>query len=322
MSDPLVSIVMPCYNYGRYLRDCLDGTLNQTLKCEIEIIAVNDASPDNMRDILLEYAARDSRVRVIDRQVNKGHIFTVNEGIAAAKGRYLARIDPDDRHHPCFLETLVPVLEADTSIGLAYGNINIINEHGITTQERADTQHGGRDFTGNEFIELLKKNFICAPTVLARREAWMQAWPVPEGLAFNDWYFNIMLARRWTYHYCDRVLADYRVHGSNHHSKVSADGSEERSVLRLLEMVYASTEADPVLEQAKLAAKGEVYASQYIDFARKYFGHGQLREARRCFAEAWRARPESMREGDSLRLWLATFIPPDMYAWLKRRVKR
>ena len=280
---------------------------------------MNDASPDNTIDILRSYA--DPRLKIIDRRENRGHVFTVNQGLAAATGKYLVRIDPDDRHHPQFLCKTVPVLEANGQIGLAYGNIDIINDTGEVTVRSADTQHGGKDFTGNELIALLKKNFICAPTVIARREAWMSAWPVPEGLAFNDMYFNIMLARGWTFYYCDDVLADYRVHGSNWHAKVSQDGSEERSVLWLLNKVYAEPETDPALEEAKQSAKAEVYASQYLDFATKYFGHGMNADARRCYKEAWRWSPESFRHGAHMRLWLASFLPRNWYKSAKSLIK-
>ena len=319
MSEPLVSFVVPCYNYGRYLRDCLDRIFAQEGGYEIEVIAVNDASPDDTLDILRSYS--DPRLKIIDRRENLGHVFTVNEGMEAARGKYVVRIDPDDRHRTHYLKMLVPVLEANPSIGLAYANVAIMDDAGVINVEHADSVHGGRDFTGNELIALMKKNFICAPTVIARREAWMSAWPVPAGLAFNDWYFNLMLARRWTFHYCDEVLADYRVHGSNHHSKISADGSEERSVIWLLDKLYAETEADAALEAAKRAAMGEVYASQYLDFATKYFGHGMNADSRRCFAEAWRWCPEKFRSGPHLRLWLATFLPSPLYESMKRRLK-
>lgn len=319
VSKPEVSFVIPCYNYGRYLRDCLDRIFAQEGAYEIEVIAVNDASPDDTIDILRSY--RDPRLRIIDRQENRGHVFTVNQGIEAARGKYLVRIDPDDRHRTHFLKTLVPVLEANASIGLAYANIAIMDGAGVINVERADTVHGGRDFVGNELVSLMKQNFICAPTVIARREAWLSAWPVPEGLAFNDWYFNLMLARSWDYYYCDEVLADYRVHGSNHHSKISADGSEERSVIWLLNKLYAETEADAALEAAKLAAKNEVYAAQYLDFAQKYFGHGMNAEARRCFGEAWRWCPERFKGGPHWRLWLATFLPRPLYDSMKKLVR-
>ena len=319
MFTPLISFVIPCYNYGRYLRDCLDRIFAQVGEYEIEVIAVNDASPDDTIDILRSYT--DPRLKIIDRRENKGHVFTVNEGMQAARGKYVVRIDPDDRHRTHFLKTLVPVLEANPSIGLAYANVAIMDGEGKITVEHADDVHGGHDFTGNELIALMKRNFICAPTVIARREAWMSAWPVPEGLAFNDWYFNLMLARRWTFHYSDQVLADYRVHGSNHHSKISADGSEERSVIWLLDKLYAEIESDPELEAAKRQAKGEIYAAQYLDFARKYFGHGMNAEARRCFAEAWRWCPELFQQGTSLRLWLASMMSRSAYECLKRVIK-
>ena len=320
MSSPLVSFVVPCYNYGRYLRDCIDHVLGQAGGYEIEVIAVNDASPDDTINILSSYS--DPRLKIIDRRENKGHVFTVNEGFEAARGKYLVRIDPDDRHHPQFLLKTVPVLESEPSIGLAYGNVNIIGPEGQLWVERSDTQHGGKDFRGNELIALMKCNFICAPTVIARREAWMSAWPVPKGLAFNDWYFNLMLARKWDYFYCDDVLADYRVHGQNHHIKISVDGSEERSVLWLLDKLYSEIEADPSLESAKQRAKSEVYASQYLDFARKYFGHGMNAQSRRCFAEAWRWNPEDFRRGDLLRLWLAAYLPRPWYEAIKKLLRR
>jgi glycosyltransferase involved in cell wall biosynthesis len=317
LTTPLVSFVIPCYNYGRYLRDCLNGILSQKGGYDIEIIAVNDASPDDTIDILRSYT--DPRLKIIDRRENKGHIFTVNEGIAAATGKYLVRIDPDDRHHPHFLQKTVPILEQNLEVGLVYGNINLINAEGVITQERADSVHGGKDFKGNEFIALMKNNFICAPTVIARREAWLSAWPVPEGLAFNDWYFNLMLARQWEYYYVDEVLADYRVHGSNWHSKVSKDGSEERSVLQLLDQLYAQQETDPVLQAAKLAARAEVYASQYLDFATKYFGHGMNRDSRRCFLSALRHQPALLTTQPRIaRYLLATFLPRSWYNAIKK----
>lgn len=319
MSGPTVSFVIPCYNYGRYLRDCLDSILNQEGGYEVEVIAVNDGSPDDSIDILRSYT--DPRLKIIDRKQNRGHIYTVNEGIQAASGKYLVRIDPDDRQHRHFLIKTVPILEQYPEVGLVYGNINQIDAGGRVTAERTDTVHGGHDFKGNELVALMKQNFICAPTVIARREAWMQAWPVPEGLAFNDWYFNLMLARRWQYYYVDEVLADYRVHGSNWHTKVSADGSEERSVLRLLDMLYAEVEQDAELERFKRAAMNEVYASQYLDFATKYFGHGLLKESRRCYAKAWRWCPELFRRGAHSRLWLAAWLPPSWYERMKKLIQ-
>lgn len=318
MSVPLVSFVVPCYNYGRYLRDCLDRIFRQEGGYDIEVIAINDCSTDDTLEILRSYD--DPRMRIIDHEVNRGHIFTVNEGLAAATGKYIVRIDPDDRHRLNFLRRTVPILERYPEVGLVYADVALINAAGEVTAACSDTDHGGKDFKGNELIPLLKKNFICAPTVVARREAWMEAWPVPDGLAFNDWYFNIMLARKWEFYYVHAVLADYRVHASQHHTKVASDGTEERSVMWILDRLYSEREGDPALERAKQAAKREVYGSQFTDFGTKYFWFSDNANSRRCYLNAIRHDRRRLRDPRILRQLVATFIPRSMYDRAKRMV--
>ncbi|HEX2781891.1 MAG TPA: glycosyltransferase family 2 protein [Gemmatimonadaceae bacterium] len=320
MNAPIVSFVVPCYNYGRYLRDCLDRIFAQEGGYDIEVIAINDCSSDDTLAILRSY--QDPRLKIIDHEVNRGHIFTVNEGLRAATGKYVVRVDPDDRHHRHFLRRTVPILESHPEVGLVYGDVSLIDAEGRVTQQCSDVDHGGRDFKGNELIPLLKKNFICAPTVLARREAWMEAWPVPDGLAFNDWYFNVMLARNWEFYYVSEVLADYRVHGSNHHTKVSRDGTEERSVLWVLKKVYAEPERDAALERAKHDARRAVYASHHLDFATKYFGHGNNAASRRSYLQAIRYRPKLLANGEVLRRLAATLIPRPAYERAKLALRR
>ncbi len=89
-----VSIVLPIYNAGPYLRECLDSIVNQTLK-NIEIICVNDGSTDNSMDIIQEYAGRDMRICYIDKP-NAGYGQTMNCGINAATGEYIGIVEPDD----------------------------------------------------------------------------------------------------------------------------------------------------------------------------------------------------------------------------------
>ncbi|ROZ66360.1 glycosyltransferase family 2 protein [Ramlibacter sp. WS9] len=320
MSSPLVSFVMPCYGYGRYLRNCLDSILSLDGGYDIEIIAIHDASPDDTLAILKSYS--DPRLKLIDHEVNQGHVISVNEGLQASRGKYVVRIDPDDRYTPVFLARTLPILERHPEVGLVYGDVSIINAEGVVTQERCDQTHAGMDFKGNELVALLKKNFICAPTVVARREAWMSAWPIPSGLAFNDWYFNLMLARRWEFYYVHEVLAQYRVHGLNHHTAIGKDGSEERSVLWLLDKIYGETEPLPELDLAKQRARGEVYAAQYLDFGLKYFGHEMHRDARRCLSTAVRYQPALLLDPRVSRLLLATYLPRPWYERIKKAMKK
>ena len=320
MSTPTVSFVVPCYNYGRYLRDCLDRIFAQEGGYDIEVIAINDASSDDTLQILRSY--EDQRLRIIDHEINRGHIFTVNEGLAAATGKYIVRIDPDDRHRLHFLKSTVPILERHPEVGLVYADVAQINDAGEITAMCSDSVHQGRDFKGNELIPILMKNFICAPTVVARREAWMEAWPVPQGLAFNDWYFNVMLARKWEFYYVSDVLADYRVHGGNHHTKISRDGSEERSVMWMLDTLYSQREESRPLEEAKQRAKSAIYSAQFLDFAIKYFGNGDNGNSRRCYLLAIRYRPALLLVPRTLRHLLATVLPRRFYEAAKLALQR
>ena len=94
-SQPKVSILIPVYNTASYLPKCFASVMNQTLK-EIEIIAVNDASPDNAAEVLAEYAAKDNRVKVLTHEKNGGILAARLTGIAAATGEYLIFLDADD----------------------------------------------------------------------------------------------------------------------------------------------------------------------------------------------------------------------------------
>lgn len=91
---PFVSVIIPVYNAEKYLRECLDSVVNQTLR-DIEIICVDDGSTDSSPAVLAEYAARDSRVRVLTQE-NSGVGPARNAGIRAARGEFVAFLDPDD----------------------------------------------------------------------------------------------------------------------------------------------------------------------------------------------------------------------------------
>jgi len=104
MTTPFVSVVIPVYNNEKYLRECLDSVVNQTLK-EIEIICVNDGSTDGCADILNQYALKDNRIRVIHKN-NTGYGHSMNVGMAAATGEYIAIVESDDYIEPKMMEIL------------------------------------------------------------------------------------------------------------------------------------------------------------------------------------------------------------------------
>ena len=95
MTVPKISIVIPIYNVEKYLRDCLDSCVNQTME-DIEIICVDDCSPDNSIQILEEYSQKDSRIKIFRHEINKNLGSARNTGLQNATGEYVWFVDSDD----------------------------------------------------------------------------------------------------------------------------------------------------------------------------------------------------------------------------------
>jgi len=93
-NNPKISIIIPVYNTEKYLRECLDSVVDQTLR-NIEIICINDGSTDSSPAILREYETKDGRIRIID-QKNAGVSAARNQGLELAKGKYILFVDSDD----------------------------------------------------------------------------------------------------------------------------------------------------------------------------------------------------------------------------------
>ncbi|MBI1761476.1 MAG: glycosyltransferase [Acidobacteria bacterium] len=318
-NSPQISFVVPCYNYARYLPDCLNSILKQEGNFDYEIIVIDDASTDNTIEVVRSYT--DQRIRFLANEVNLGHAKTINKGLAEARGEFIARIDPDDRYRLNYLSLVMPKFAQFPEVGMVYGDAAVINGEGVITIERCDQIHGGKDVKGNELITLLEKNFICAPTVMARAEAWLNALPAPEWLAFNDWYFTLKMAREYDFYYIDQVLADYRVHSQNHHHKVVVNKSEEPSIFWLLDHIYGTPEKFLPLESKKQQARRRIYGSQYLDMATKYFGCQYDADARRCFWHALQYRPAYAMRPPILRQFLGTIIGRRLYESIKMHIK-
>lgn len=97
-SAPKVSVLVPTYNTERYLPQCLDSLVGQTLS-DIQIVCINDGSTDSSLDIMRDYQARDGRIVIIDKP-NSGYGDSMNRGIAAATGEYIGICEPDDFSSP------------------------------------------------------------------------------------------------------------------------------------------------------------------------------------------------------------------------------
>ena len=104
-----VSVIVPVYNVEEYLEKCLESLVNQTLK-DIEIIVVNDGSPDNSQKIIDRYKEKYHNIISIE-DINHGQGYARNKGISLAKGKYIMFLDSDDTVELTILEKMYNIIE-------------------------------------------------------------------------------------------------------------------------------------------------------------------------------------------------------------------
>ena len=122
---PIVSVIIPVYNVESYIHRCVDSVLNQSFT-DLEIILVDDGSPDNCPAICDEYAVKDCRVQVI-HQENNGLSAARNAGLDRASGKYIYFVDSDDYIDKTLLATIVPYMRKGYDlVAFSYVRFNVL----------------------------------------------------------------------------------------------------------------------------------------------------------------------------------------------------
>jgi hypothetical protein len=164
---PTVSVVIPCYNYGHYLPTAVASALGQA-GVDVELIVVDDASPDGSGAVVQELAAHDDRIRAILHPSNRGHIATYNEGLAEARGDYVVLLSADDALPPGALARASALLEANPSVGLVYGHpVTFVDE----SPQASERVRSWTVWPGEVWIERVcrsGRNCIMNPEVVMR----------------------------------------------------------------------------------------------------------------------------------------------------------
>jgi len=136
---PLISVIIPSYNYAAYLERRIESILNQTYP-NIEIIVIDDCSPDNSVEVLQKYEAYP-QITLIFSKKNKGWIATNNQGVNLAKGEIVLFAQCDDICEPTMVEKLYAAFQGNVSVGLSFCRSYLVNAAGDILGEDYD----GRD---------------------------------------------------------------------------------------------------------------------------------------------------------------------------------
>jgi glycosyltransferase involved in cell wall biosynthesis len=157
LEQPLVSLIVPCYNYGSFICEAIESIIAQTFQ-RFEILVIDDGSTDGLTKKVLHNLSYQ-KTRVI-HQANQGLAQTRNNGAAIAAGKYICFLDADDQIEPTYLEKTLAVLESDESVGSCYSWVQCFGEsESIWKTEDLDP------------FFLKKRNTSSSHSVI-RKEAW------------------------------------------------------------------------------------------------------------------------------------------------------
>ncbi len=278
-ANPVVSVIMPCWNRERFVADAIRSVLAQTL-AEFELIVVDDGSTDGSREVVASFS--DSRVRCLPRE-HRGISAAMNAGLAAARGRYIARLDSDDMWLPEMLATQVAVLEARPEIGLVYSRAECTDSEckplgmswGYPLRYPAET-----------FRSMVYNDCTCNITVVCRRECFERVGSYDETLETSeDLDMWLRVARHYEFAFTDRVLARVRLHGDSITGGISASRDEQ---MERRGLVFDKLFATPGLPAEIVAMQGHVYSNLHLSNGLLWIGHGKIRKALRAFRRAVR----------------------------------
>jgi len=200
---------MSVYNGEKYLRQAIDSILTQTF-LDFEFLIINDGSTDKSLEIIESY--NDARIRLIDNGKNIGLIASLNKGIAAARGKYIARMDADDISLPSRLEEQYNFLEANTDIALCGSWAEIIDERGDVCGQYTYPPLDNRAikkllFWHNPFIH---------PTVMIRRDVFCEISPYRASFKYiEDYELWSRVLSKFAGANIDKFLIKYRRHSGS-----------------------------------------------------------------------------------------------------------
>jgi glycosyltransferase involved in cell wall biosynthesis len=285
---PLVSVVMPSYNHEEFIAESIESVLGQDFD-GLELIIVDDASTDASRYIIKEYA-EDARVSIILHETNCGIAKTFNDGIAAAKGKFVAYIASDDVWMKDKLSKQLAVLESNEDL-IVYAEAEVIDESGqpvgLTYGEGAGVIVSGKK-SGDIFMEYLGGGFpaVNGSTLLHKRVN-LCGILFDEHLKYlNDVKFFLDLAATYEFHYIAEPLSQYRIHASNTWGFKGPEG-EQRLVGYQDEILIR----EHALRRYPHRMSAEVKATELERLGSLYHALGQNRKALMSFIRAFTSSP-------------------------------
>ncbi len=259
-----VSVVIPTYNYGRFIGEAIESVLGQTFPV-FEIIVVDDGSTDNTEEIVAKFG---DKVKYI-KQKNGGVGLARNTGVKNSSGEFIAFLDADDRWLPQKVERQMELWQCDEEIGLISVGMREFDEDGKTIGKYEKGQNG---WCAEDILSFKSAMVGSGSAILIKRDVFEKVGGFDETKEMHpseDWEFCYRVARKFKLAFLPELLVDYRNHGNNGHLQIP---KFERAML----LAFEKTFKDSSMEIQKL--KGQSYGTLHKILAGSYFQAGNYRQ--------------------------------------------
>jgi glycosyltransferase involved in cell wall biosynthesis len=257
MTSQKVSVIIPTYNYGRFVGEAVQSVLAQTFPA-YEVIVVDDDSSDNTEEIIAKFG---DKVKYI-KQKNGGVGMARNTGVKHSSGDFIAFLDADDIWLPQKLERQIQLFQNDNEIGLVTGGMREFGKNGETI---AKYQNGQNGWCAENILLFESVTIGPGSTALIKREVFETVGGFDETKEMHpseDWEFCYRVARIFKLAYLPELLVEYRNHGNNGHLQIPRF---ERAML----LAFEKTFRDNSVEIQKL--KRQSYGTLHKVLAGSYF---------------------------------------------------
>jgi glycosyltransferase involved in cell wall biosynthesis len=258
-----VSVIIPTYNFGRFVKESIQSVLVQTIGL-LEIIVIDDGSTDDTAEVVT--SIKDERLRYV-RQENAGVSAARNRGAAESRGEYIAFCDADDVWEPTKLEKQIALFEADREIGLVDCGMREFNDE--TGQTIGFYLDGGSGWVADALL-LWEGPVVVGPggTIVVTREAFDTIGGFDERQKVGeDWDFCYRVARKYKVGFVPEPLVNYRSHGGAAHRSVA---QMEKGMTLFYQKAFASGDEHVMsLKNRALSNFHKVLSGSYFD-SREY----------------------------------------------------
>jgi glycosyltransferase involved in cell wall biosynthesis len=238
---PLLSVIIPAYNYGRFLKQTISSVLDQGYE-NIEILVLDNASSDNTTEVLRSFA-NEPRVRYLRNSRNVGPSYNVLNGIQIAQGRYLSLLMADDYYNPGYLSSLMPRMLENPHVVVGYTSIRWVNEQGRGLAVPRHPGYKKQDYIGgrNEVADLLiHDSYIPPSATLIQREPFLQVWRRdPKLNGAGDWLSMVQVAERHPdFIFLSEPGVTYRTHSAQLSTEFYSSNAPLSDHIRIVEGVF------------------------------------------------------------------------------------